>query len=66
MIKKPTEIYVSPFVYPKASYSINLSEGFQWKVDPTDSNIILVEPIKRSIHNRQKNDLVFIDIKPKD
>jgi hypothetical protein len=61
-IKKPTEIHISPLVYPAASYNVTVSEGVQWKVDPTDSNVILIEPTQQRIDSRDKNSPVSIRI----
>jgi hypothetical protein len=65
-IEKPTEIYLSPLVYPNASYNVTVSGDVQWRVDPIDSNIILVEPIKQRIDSREKSISVMMFIGPKD
>ncbi len=64
-IEKPTEIYISPLVYPNASYNISVNENIKWKVDPIDSNIILIEPVKERIHSGEKNAMGVINISPK-
>ncbi|CAF1472825.1 unnamed protein product, partial [Rotaria sordida] len=63
---KPTEIYLSLLVYPKASYNITVNENIQWKIDPTDSNIILIEPIKQRIYSQEKNAIGFVYITAKE
>ncbi len=43
-INEPTEIYVPFLHYPQANYTIIVNQHLKWKVDPTDTNTILVEP----------------------
>ncbi|CAF1323867.1 unnamed protein product [Rotaria sordida] len=49
-INKPTEIYVPFLHYPQASYKVIVNKYLKWKVDPTDANVILVEPSAQLIN----------------
>ncbi|CAF0809908.1 unnamed protein product [Adineta ricciae] len=59
-IKQATEIFVPSLVYPKSSYNVSVNEYIRWKVDPTNSNVILVEPVEQG----KKNVLASIKIMP--
>ncbi len=50
-IHEPTEIYVPFLQYPQASYKIIVNQYLKWKVDPTDPNIILVEPSEQFMNS---------------
>ena len=63
-IHQPTEVFVSPLIYPQGNYNVTVNENIQWKVDPSDSSIILLEPIQRHRNARQKNVLGTISIYP--
>ncbi|CAF1045031.1 unnamed protein product [Adineta steineri] len=63
-IKKATEIYVPSLVYPKSTYNITVNQYIQWKVDPINTNIILVEPTQYYISKKEKNLLGIIQIAP--
>ncbi|UJR12067.1 hypothetical protein I4U23_016245 [Adineta vaga] len=60
-IKQPTEIYIPSLVYPKSNYNVTVNEYIQWKIDPMNPNIILIEPIQRYF---SKNVLASIKIIP--
>ncbi len=43
-INEPTEIYIPFLHYLQANYTISVNQYLKWRVDPTDANVILVEP----------------------
>lgn len=43
-IKQPTEVYVPLVQFPPGSYNITITPTLKWKFDPTNANIILLEP----------------------
>ncbi|CAF1141355.1 unnamed protein product [Rotaria sp. Silwood1] len=62
-INKPTEIYV-PFVhFPQASYKVIVNKYLKWKVDPTNANIILVEPSQQFMNSIFKKVIGTVEIR---
>ncbi|CAF4554076.1 unnamed protein product [Rotaria sp. Silwood2] len=39
-----TEIYTSSIQYPQQNYNITVNRVLKWKIDLTNTNVILVEP----------------------
>ncbi|CAF1048924.1 unnamed protein product [Rotaria sordida] len=64
-IKQPTEIFVSPLQYPKSSYNITVNNALKWRVNPTNRNIILVEPSDQIINSKVQDVLGVFFIHPK-
>ncbi|CAF2690929.1 unnamed protein product [Rotaria sp. Silwood2] len=62
-INKPTEIYVPFLHYPQASYNVIVNRYLKWKVDPTDSNIILVEPSQHFMNSIFKKVIGTVEIR---
>ncbi|CAF2986326.1 unnamed protein product [Rotaria sp. Silwood2] len=44
VIKQFTEIYISSIQYPQQNYNITVNRVLKWKIDLTNTNVILVEP----------------------
>ncbi|CAF1390470.1 unnamed protein product [Rotaria sordida] len=63
-INKPTEIYVPFLNYPQASYRVIVNKYLKWKVDPTDANVILVEPNTPVINIPIFNSMGTVEIQP--
>jgi hypothetical protein len=63
-ITEPTEIYVSFLHYPQASYTVIVNQYLKWKVDPTDANIILVEPSEYFMNSLLENATGIVEIYP--
>ena len=65
-IKQPTEIFIPSIHYPQSSYDITVNRPLKWKVDPTNSNIILVEPSDQLINSPVQAVIGVVDIRPKE
>jgi hypothetical protein len=63
-INEPTEIYVPFLHYPQASYKIIVNQYLKWKVNPTDANIILIEPSEHYINSLLQNVIGTVEIHP--
>ena len=64
-IKQPTEIYVSPLLFPQQSYNITVNRGLKWKVDSVNINIILVEFDEQLAENIKQGVIGVVEIRPK-
>ena len=53
-IKQPTEIFVPSIQYPQSSYNITVNEVLKWKVDPTNPNVILVQPTEQILSRKDQ------------
>lgn len=62
--KKPTEIYVSPLQYPNQSYNVTVNKVLQWSVDPTNTNIILVQPNEQYVKGENPATIGVVEIRP--
>ncbi|CAF4796665.1 unnamed protein product [Rotaria sp. Silwood1] len=64
-INEPTEIFVPNLHFPKASYNVTVSDTLKWKVDPTNPNILLVEPSDQLLRNGDAVIIGTVEINPK-
>jgi endoglycosylceramidase len=64
-INQPTEIYVPSIQFPQQSYNVTVSSALKWRVDPTNVNIILVEPNEQLVKSKEQAVIGTIDIRPK-
>ncbi|CAF3878742.1 unnamed protein product [Rotaria sp. Silwood1] len=63
-IKQPTEIYVSPLLYPQQSYNVTVNRALKWKTDSTNANIILVEPNEQFFKSKNQAIIGVVEIRP--
>ncbi|CAF0900617.1 unnamed protein product [Rotaria sordida] len=63
-IKQPTEIYISPIQYPQQSYNITVNRALKWKIDQTNTNIILVEPNEQFVKSKNQAVIGVVEIQP--
>ncbi|UJR21736.1 hypothetical protein I4U23_024811 [Adineta vaga] len=61
-IKKPTEIFIPPMQFPKQSYNITVNAALKWTIDPTDANVILVEPKAQYVTSSDPPVIGVVDI----
>jgi hypothetical protein len=64
-MKQPTEIYIPPIQFPQASYNITVNNALKWTIDPTNANIILVEPSEQLIMSNEQAAIGIVQIRPK-
>jgi len=65
MIKQPTEIFIPPLEFPQQSYNITVNAVLKWKIDPTNTNVILVEPSQQFVMSQDQAVIGIVDIRPK-
>jgi hypothetical protein len=65
MIKQPTEIFIPPLEFPQQSYNITVNAVLKWKIDPTNANVILVEPSQQFVMSQDQAVIGIVDIRPK-
>ncbi len=63
-IKQPTEIYISPIQFPQQNYNVTVSAALKWKIDPTNANIILVEPSEQFVKSKDQTIVGIVQIHP--
>lgn len=65
-IKQPTEIVVPASAFPVGSYNITVNPVLKWQMDPSNANVILVEPVQsfEVLHNPQPV-IGIVEIRPK-
>lgn len=63
-IKEPTEIFIPDLHFPKASYNVTVSNGLKWKVDPQNTNVVLVEPTDQFVQNQKETIVGIVKISP--
>jgi endoglycosylceramidase len=63
-IKQPTEIYVPSIQFPQQSYNVTVNSVLKWRVDPTNMNIILVEPNEQLVKSKEQAVIGTVDIRP--
>jgi endoglycosylceramidase len=64
-IKQPTEIYIPSILFPQQSYNITVNSALKWRVDPSNINVILVEPNEQLVKSKDQAVVGSIDIHPK-
>jgi endoglycosylceramidase len=63
-IKQPTEIYIPSLQFPQQSYNLTVNSVLKWKVDPTNNNIILVEPNEQLVKSKDQAVIGVVEIRP--
>lgn len=63
-ITQPTEIFIPAIQFPQQSYNVTVNAPLKWKYDPTNNNIILVEPNNQFIQNQNEPVIGIVDIHP--
>ena len=65
-VKQPTEVVVPVQQFPAGSYNITVNAALKWRQDPTDANIILVEPSQSVVKGELADPSIGIfQIRPK-
>ncbi len=64
-IQQPTEIYIPPTIYPQQSYNLTVNPVLQWKFDPTNMNIILIETNEQFVKSQTQALIGVVEIHPK-
>lgn len=65
-IKQPTEVVVPVQQFPAGSYNVTVNAALKWRQDPTDANIILVEPSQTVLQGESGDPPIGIfQIRPK-
>ncbi len=63
-IQQPTEIYVPSIQFPPDSYNVTVNAALKWRINPTNPNIILVEPSEQFVKSKEQAVLGTIEIHP--
>ena len=63
-IKQPTEIYLPSTQFPPQTYNITVTPTLKWQFDPSDANIILVEPNTQLVKSRDPPVIGVFEIRP--
>jgi endoglycosylceramidase len=63
-ITKPTEIYIPAIQFPQQSYNVTVNAALKWRIDPTNNNIILVEPNEQFVYSKEQAAIGVVDIHP--
>ncbi|CAF1172342.1 unnamed protein product [Adineta steineri] len=64
-IEEPTEIYIPPLQFPQQGYNVTVNAVLKWKIDPLNSNIILVEPNVQLVKSNNPSMIGIVEICPK-
>ncbi|CAF4360609.1 unnamed protein product, partial [Adineta steineri] len=64
-IKEPTEIYIPPLQFPQQGYNVTVNAVLKWKIDPLNSNIILVESNVQLVKSNNPSMIGVVEICPK-
>jgi endoglycosylceramidase len=63
-IKLPTEIYIPALQFPQQSYNVTVNAALKWKIDPTNPNVILVEPNEQLVKSKDQAIIGTVNIQP--
>jgi hypothetical protein len=63
-ITQPTEIFVPAIQFPQQSYNVTVNAALKWRVDPTNPNVILVEPSEQLVNSKEQAVTGVVDIRP--
>ncbi|CAF2270846.1 unnamed protein product [Rotaria magnacalcarata] len=63
-IKQPTEIYVSPLQYPAQSFNVTVNRSLKWTMDPSNANIILVQPNEQFVKSKYQAVIGVVEVHP--
>jgi hypothetical protein len=63
-IKQPTEIYIPAIQFPQQTYNVTVNAALKWRVDPSNINMILVEPSEQLIESKEQATIGIVDIRP--
>ena len=63
-IRQPTVIFIPPVQFPQHAYNVTVNAVLQWRVDPSNANVILVEP-RPSVATANDSPLIgVVEIRP--
>ncbi len=63
-ITQPTEIFIPAIQFPQQSYNVTVNAALKWRVDPTNPNVILVEPSEQAVTSKEQAVIGVVDIRP--
>lgn len=61
---QPTEIFIPSFQFPNQSYNVTTNSLLKWRIDPTNPDLILVEPNEQVISTVQGPAIGVVEIQP--
>jgi endoglycosylceramidase len=64
-IVQPTEVYIPPTQYPEQSYNLTVNSALKWKIDPTNANVILIEPNEQFVKSKTQAVIGVVEVRPK-
>jgi endoglycosylceramidase len=64
-IEQPTEIVLPAVEFPLGTYILTVNAVLKWRVDTSDANIILVEPIQSFVDRYDRQSIIgIVEIRP--